>query len=178
MSEPRFECVLRAWQLHEQELRAFLYNQLQHVDETDDCLQDVFVKSMQQGKGFCELGNPKAWLFHVAKNTLIDRHRRSKSWTELNPEHPQPEIERAAIDELDACLRRNIRELVQTDREILEACDLLGMAQSVFAQQQGLTLTATKARLRRARQRLRRSLVMNCQIGFDESGRVCCHVPR
>ncbi|QEW08258.1 sigma-70 family RNA polymerase sigma factor [Nitrincola iocasae] len=178
MNKLNFECVLRAWQLHEKELRAFLYHQLQHVDETDDCLQDVFVKSMQQGKGFCELANPKAWLFRVAKNSLIDRYRRSRPWTELNPEHPQPETDRDAIDELDLCLRRNIRELEPTDREIIEACDLQGMAQLDYAQQQGLTLTATKARLRRARQRLRRLLVTNCQVRFNEVGNVCCHVPR
>ncbi|KDE38812.1 RNA polymerase sigma factor SigZ [Nitrincola lacisaponensis] len=178
MSTPGFECVLRAWQLHEQELRVFLYHHMQHVDETDDCLQDVFVKSLQQGKAFCGLDNPKAWLFRVAKNTLIDRYRRLKPWTELSPEHPQPEVERAAIDELDSCLRRNIRELATADREILEACDLQGMTQLAYAQHKGLTLTATKARLRRARQRLRSALVSHCQIGFDESGRVCCYVPR
>ncbi|RAU18098.1 RNA polymerase subunit sigma-70 [Nitrincola tibetensis] len=178
MNDRNFECVLRAWQLYEKELRAFLCQQLQHLDEADDCLQDVFVKSMLQGEGFCAIENPKAWLFRVAKNVLIDRHRRLKHWVDLDLEHPQPEAELASIDELDSCLRRNVRELRPSDREILEACDLKGVAQADYAQEKGLTLPATKARLRRARQRLRLALINNCQVRFDEGGNVCCHVPR
>ena len=44
-------------------------------DAADDVLQDVFVKAMRQGQGFCSLDNPRAWLFQVARNALVDRAR-------------------------------------------------------------------------------------------------------
>lgn len=30
---------------------------------------------MLQGQAFCQLDNPRAWLFHVARNLLVDRLR-------------------------------------------------------------------------------------------------------
>jgi RNA polymerase sigma-70 factor, ECF subfamily len=30
---------------------------------------------MRQGEGFCTLDKPRAWLFQVARNALVDRAR-------------------------------------------------------------------------------------------------------
>lgn len=60
---------------------------------------------------------------------------------------------------------------------LIEQCDLQGLRQEMYAETQGLTLSAVKSRLLRARQRLRVEIVNNCQVRFDENGHVCCHVP-
>jgi RNA polymerase sigma-70 factor, ECF subfamily len=36
----------------------------------EDLLQEVFIKAMREGEKFCAFGNPRAWLFQVARNTL------------------------------------------------------------------------------------------------------------
>lgn len=174
-----FDCVLGAWHVHEAELRGYLIHRLGDVDSADDLLQEIFLKSMRQGAAFCEIGNPRAWLFQVARNALIDRARLAKPQLELPDElAAAPTDERAPVDELDACLLRNLAEMSAEDRQIIEQCDLQGIRQHDFAQAQGLSLPATKSRLLRARQRLREALTRNCQVHFDDSGRVCCHVPR
>jgi RNA polymerase sigma-70 factor (ECF subfamily) len=38
-------------------------------------LQDVFLKALRAGQNFCMLDNPRAWLFQVARNALVDRLR-------------------------------------------------------------------------------------------------------
>ena len=174
-----FDCVLGAWRAHEQELRGFLIHRIGDVHAADDLLQDVFLKSMRQGADFCSLDNPRAWLFQVARNALIDRTRITKAFVEL----PEQLAVRAAEDpdpvaELDACLVRNLAEMTPEDREIIEQCDLQGVKQQAFADSHGLGLAAVKSRLLRARQRLRVLLTGNCQVRFDESGNVCCHTPR
>ena len=73
---------------------------------------------------------------------------------------------------------RNLAQLPDDDRRVVEQCDLQGQLQERYANQYGLTLTAVKSRLLRARQRLRKKIVVNCQVRFDENGQVCCHVPR
>ena len=60
--EAGFTCVAQAWQVHESELRGYLRHRMVDRDAADDMLQDVFVKAMRQGQGFCDLDNPRAWL--------------------------------------------------------------------------------------------------------------------
>lgn len=171
-----FDCVLRAWHAHEAELLGFLAQQLHDHPQAEDLLQEVFLKSMRLGRGFCSLDNPRAWLYRVARNTLIDHLRANKPLCELPDDLPAPVHERAAVDALDLCLLRNIERLGLEDRSILQACDINGVTVRVFAQTQALGLPAAKSRLLRARQRLRQLLVDHCQVQFDERGQVCCHV--
>lgn len=174
-----FDCVLTAWGNHESELHGYLVRQLGDIHLAEDLLQDTFLKAMRQGKSFCLIENPRAWLFQVARNALVDQTRRLKPQDELLDSLAAPEPdERDPIDALDACLVRNLAEMSSDDREIIEQCDLQGVKQQSFADSHGLGLPAVKSRLQRARKRLRDALMQNCQVNFDQSGHVCCHVPR
>ena len=177
-----FACVARAWDAHEAELRGYLRHRMADAETADDALQDVFVKAMRQGRAFCTLDNPRAWLFQVARNAVVDRLRASRNLEPLTDElvegTPLNAEPIAPIDALSECVARTLGELSPEDAAILRACDLEGQTQIAFAHVHGLSLSAAKSRLLRARQRLREHLVANCQVSFDEAGRVCCHVPR
>ena len=181
MSEGRtgpFECVTRAWAEHEHELRRYLISQLREGFHAEDVLQDVFLKAMRKGQAFCELDNPRAWLYQVARTTLVDHVRRQKPVADLAVAESveAPGSGRAPVDELDACILRNLPSLPEEDRAILQACDLEGQTVRAYAEARGLGLSAAKSRLLRARQRLRDALIRNCQVNFDEdTGQVCCH---
>lgn len=174
-----FEPVLRAWQAHEKELLMFLAHRLGDKNTAEDILQDVFLKAMRQGAHFCDINAPRAWLFQVARTTLIDHARLARPTVELPDDLAASDQDaRAPVDELDACLVRNLGELLPEDRAILDACNLQDHTVADFARQHKLSLAAAKSRLLRARQRLRDALVRNCQVQFDDSGNVCCHIPR
>jgi RNA polymerase sigma-70 factor (ECF subfamily) len=174
-----FACVAAAWRLHEAELHRYLRIRLADDHSADDALQDVFVKAMRQGAEFCALDNPRAWLFQVARNVLIDRIRSAKHHVPLDlggieVEAPAPETI-APVDALAGCVARVLGELSPDDAEILRACDLEGQTQREFAARHGLSLPAAKSRLLRARQRLRDRIGSACQVRFDADG---SHVPR
>ncbi len=171
-------CVLEAWRAHERELLAFLVHRSGEAALAEDVLQDVFAKALLQGRHFCSLDNPRAWLFQVARHALVDKARLAKPTTELPESLAAPVEERAPVEALAECLPRALAELPEEDRDILTRCDVEGLAQKAYADGKGLSLPAAKSRLLRARQRLREHLVANCQVSFDEAGRVCCHVPR
>ncbi|MFM2485904.1 sigma-70 family RNA polymerase sigma factor [Celerinatantimonas yamalensis] len=174
-----FTCVLRAWEAHEKELLAFLISHTRDSHLADDLLQTVFLKSIRQGQGFCTLKNPRAWLFQVARNALIDTARLNKPHVELSEESvASATFERPPVDELDSCVVHNLQAMAADDRHIIAACDLQGQTVYAYAKAHQLSLAAAKSRLLRARKRLRDHLIQNCQVHFDESGKVCCHVPR
>ena len=79
------------------------------------------------------------------------------------------------MESLVDCIERALPHLEPQDRDILRRCDLEGRRQADYADDHGLGLPATKARLRRARQRLRKRLIAQCGIVFDEQGGICCH---
>ena len=173
-----YDCHNKAWRQHQAEIRSFLANRA-NASEADDLLQEVFLKALLQGKEFCCIDNPRAWLFHVARNLLIDRLRLSKEQVPLPDDlceqsTPAPD----AVDLLSHCLPRVLSELSAEDRESIVLCDIQGMTQNSFAEHIGLSLPAAKSRVQRARRRLREHLAKACQLTFDEEGKVCCFVPR
>ena len=181
-----FACVSAAWRAHEAELRGYLRHRLSDAqsgaDAAEDLLQDVFVKAMRAGQGFCALDNPRAWLFQVARNALVDRFRMQRPTEPLADDLAETaefvEEPAAPIDALAGCVSRVLDELSTDDATILRACDLGQQTQRAFAQAHGLSLAAVKSRLLRARQRLRDRLTTVCQVSFDGSGSVSGHVPR
>jgi RNA polymerase sigma-70 factor (ECF subfamily) len=182
MDASPFSCVASARNSHEGELRGYLRHRLDDPHAAADLLQDVFVKALRQGQGFCTLHNPRAWLFQVARNALVDRVRMQHPQESLTPELadslPHESEPEAPVDALSDCLSRMLAELAPFDADILRACDLEGETQRSFAHRQGLGLPATKSRLLRARQRLRDRLVQACRVDLDATGRVAGHVPR
>jgi RNA polymerase sigma-70 factor (ECF subfamily) len=171
-------CLLAAWERHERELRAFLRQRAGDPQLADDLLQDVFLKALAQGGRFCELGNPRAWLFRVARNRLVDHLRAHKTLGELPPDLPAETHEPEPLASLAGCLPRALAEMPEQDREALTLCDLEGLPQAEYARRLGLSLPAAKSRVQRARKRLGEHLKTACQVRFDETGRVCCFVPR
>lgn len=187
-------CLLDAWSAHESELLRYLRHHVRPASEAEDVLHDLFLKALRQGERFCAVNNPRAWLFEVARNAVVDHARRTRS-SEPLPEDlaergaepaamgaqamnvlPEPGL--APVDLLSACLPRVLTELAADDREALELCDIGGMSQKAFAALKGLSLPGAKSRVQRARQRLRAQLLCACQVQLDERGKVCCFVPR
>ncbi|MDZ7852439.1 MAG: sigma-70 family RNA polymerase sigma factor [Halomonas sp.] len=176
-AEPRtYACIESAWQTHRDELRGFLIKHSGDRDAADDLLQGVYAKALAHRAQFCTLDSPRAWLFRVARHQWIDEWRRTGRWVDGDPPELPAETEtHAPVDSLVDCIERALPHLSQDDRDILSRCDLGGLRQADYAELNGLGLPATKARLRRARQRLRQRLIEQCDIVFDEQGRVCCH---
>ena len=106
-------CILNAWRENENELKHWLINKLADKDSTADPLHDIFMKALSQGNAFCNINNPRAWLFQVARNYLIDAYRKDKKLLPL-PDDLDAEINTdviATIDKLTQCLPRVLIEL-------------------------------------------------------------------
>ncbi|WP_375752182.1 sigma-70 family RNA polymerase sigma factor [Vibrio sp. HN007] len=180
MQEGAFPCAMRAWSQHEQALLHWLLKETHDKELSQDLLQEVFVKVMQQRESFCSVENTKAWMFRVAQNLLIDQIRKDRYHPldeQSDSEDEEPQYD--AIDLLAlSCLPRVISELEQSSREVITACDLQGMNQQDYAIQHGLSLPAVKSRLRRAREKLKQQIEVSCKVKLDENQNVCCFTAR
>jgi RNA polymerase sigma-70 factor (ECF subfamily) len=141
-------------------------------------LQELFLKALRQRERFCAIVNARAWLFEVARNALADRLRVKRHLVDLPPDLTAAGDETPVVGGLAACLPRVLSELDAEDREAITWCDLDGLPQAQYAHRKGLSLAGAKARVQRARKRLRARLTQACQVRFDETGHVSDFVPR
>ncbi|MDZ7812936.1 MAG: sigma-70 family RNA polymerase sigma factor [Ideonella sp.] len=174
--------LLSLWARHEPELRAWLRGKLSVAADVEDVLQDSFIKVLRHEAQLTAVAQPRAWLFEVTRNTLIDRLRAAAhpvqtvsadAWDlpdEATPLDP--------VDALAACIPRVLSELDAQDREAIECCDLQGMPQAEFARLKGLSLSGAKSRVQRARQRLHERMAHACQVSLSPEGQVEDFVPR
>ncbi|ABV37793.1 sigma-24 (FecI-like) [Shewanella sediminis HAW-EB3] len=180
-------CLMEAWLQHQSPLSFWLKSQTRDDSLAQDILHDVFIRAMDQKQAFCDIRNTKAWLFRVAGNLLVDHARKQQVLPMVEDvELKESEsyltdkyvIDKDVVDKLANCLPRVLNELPPQDCEIIEACDIHGMPQGEYATRHGLTLSATKSRLLRARLKLKQQLSNSCQVKLDENQNVCCYTPR
>ncbi len=169
---PAETCITRAWRAHQAEIEGYLRRRVGDGEQAADLLQTVFLKALHEGRNFCNLREPRAWLFAVARNALAD-HLRTRHVFDALPDEIEVEADDTpAVDTLADCLPFALAALDAADRDVITLCEPQGMKQKDYAALRGLSLAATKSRVREA-------LVAACGVRFDAaSGRVCCHVPR
>ena len=114
-------CLLSAWSSHAPELKRYLDRRLGDADEAADLLQDAFIKALRQGRGFCAVRNPRAWLFQVARNTLTDRLALTLCDIEGQPQ--QALADRLGLS-LPAAKSRLQRARTRLQRRLVEACQV------------------------------------------------------
>lgn len=172
-------CLLGAWSTTEAELRGYLRHRMGRHEDADDLVQEVFIKALRQGSKFCQVENPRAWLFQVARNALADRLRVAHEHialpddlATLYPETPP------LVDDLTQCLPRVLSELSDEDRLAITLCDIEGGSQQALADRLGVSLSGAKSRIQRARKRLKAKMEQGCRVRYDESGNIAGFTPR
>ena len=177
-AEKRFSCAEKAWRAHEAELRHYVAKQVNDTHLAEDLIQEAFLRAMIQGAKFCTLDDPRAWLFQVCRNLLVDHWRKHHHLDMLPDDFESTVAEETPpdepLDDLLDCIEPNLHHLSASDQSIIRACDLAHQTVQQYADEQGLTLTAAKSRLLRARARLREAMVARCGVQFDEKQIVCC----
>lgn len=141
----------------------------------EDLLQDVFVKAVRAVRAGHAPGNLPAWLHQVVRTTVVD-HYRSRRLDEQpldeEPANPEPE-DLAAFQALANCLRPLAATLPPLYRDALLAADFQGQRLATLAAAAGgVTVSAIKSRVSRARSLLRARLLACCSVAHDGRGRV------
>lgn len=172
------QCLLNAWQQHHSFIYNWLLKQTNNRFDSEDLLQDVFLKAYARSSLFCDLDNSKAWLFKVTKNHYLDSLRRQHTAPFKTADlSDNKDIKRdesiSTISKMQPCILKVLPKLNYSEREILELCYLNNMPQQQYANLHKITLSATKSRLMRAKKKLKLQLINECNVQQDSTG-VCC----
>lgn len=117
----------------------------------EDLMQDTFVKATRAIGGY-RGGDPKSWLFAIARNTFIDQTRRRRPL-------PVADIEESSVADPDVAeidaIERALQSLPDRQRTALLLADRGGLPPAEVAAILGITPGAAKVLVHRARIRFR-----------------------
>jgi RNA polymerase sigma-70 factor, ECF subfamily len=155
-------------------LRAFLRRRVRDDATADDLTQETLLKVYRSRAGLRDDTRLEAWLYRVARTTLIDHYRRQRPTEELPAAVAAESRDEVAAmrTAMAAALPRFVAQLPAIYREPVRLAELEGLPLAKIALRLGLSLTAVKSRVRRGRQKLKASLQTCCRFEFDRLGQV------
>jgi RNA polymerase sigma-70 factor (ECF subfamily) len=169
------------WTQFGDRLRRFIAKRLREESDIEDVLQEVFTK-IHAGLGTLKHSQKlEAWLFQVARRAIHDHLRRcslKRRPGELPEEIAEKTPPPTVISEVASWLEPMMDLLPREDRLALRLADLDGLPQKELASRWGISGTAAKSRVQRARRRLKEVLLECCHIEVDRRGNAIGYRPR
>ena len=155
-------------------LRAFIRRRVRDDATADDLTQETMLKVYRSRAALRDGLKIEAWLYRIARRTLIDFYRRQRPGAEL-PENLAAETAEP-VEEVSAAMARSLRrfleELPETYREPVRLAEFEGLPLAKIALRLELSLTAVKSRVRRGRAMLKKKLQDCCRLEFDRLGKI------
>jgi RNA polymerase sigma-70 factor (ECF subfamily) len=168
--------------LHSGKLYSVAHRILGEAADTEEVIQDVFWTVYRKAKSFKGESQLSTWLYRLTVNAALGRIRRSKKNREVEYDEYLPKFqedghhlvrpvvdwsdtldEKYARQEVHALLGKALDQLKPIDRSAVVLSDMEGLADKEVAAALGLTVSAVKTRLHRARLFLRGKLA--AQLG-------------
>jgi RNA polymerase sigma-70 factor (ECF subfamily) len=168
-----------------QRIFRYIMSMVRDTAEAEDLTQETFLRAYRRRNSLQDEGAQTAWLYRIATNVCLDRLRQyarrapMESETDLDqvdvaePDTPslQQIIER---DEMSACVQRYLNRLSDSYRAVILLHDMHDLTSPEIAQLLGVSLSAVKIRLHRARRQLGTALEAGCAFSHDERSVLTC----
>jgi RNA polymerase sigma-70 factor, ECF subfamily len=177
----------KIWRDYHRELLSFIRHRVGADDLAEDILQDVFVKAHTRLDTLTNQDRIQSWLYQIARNAIIDRHRTHKNTEPLTDEiarglgnnsGPSGNNDHEERLELGKCLLPMIERLPAGYREAILLSDIDGLPLKEVALRLNLSLPGAKSRVQRGRERLRNIFLDCCNFKFDCRGKPIDWSPR
>jgi RNA polymerase sigma-70 factor, ECF subfamily len=160
------------WEAHKAALKNYIRKRIKDEDVAKDILQDILMKVYQFCMSKSGVKNVRSWLFQIAHNTIIDYYRQQNKMVHEIPEAIEEANDTKAYEEAAAFILPMIQFLPEEYATPLKMADIDGLKQAHIAEKLGLSLTATKSRIQRARQLLKSEFITCCHFETDKNGQL------
>lgn len=155
-------------------LRAFIRRRVRDDATADDLTQEALLKVYRSRATLRDGTRLEAWLYQIARGTIIDHYRRRRPTEELPAglTGESPDEMAAMRTRVQASMKRFLEELPVAYREPVRLAELEQLPLARIALRLDVSLTAVKSRVRRGRAMLKKKLQACCRFEFDRLGRM------
>jgi RNA polymerase sigma-70 factor (ECF subfamily) len=170
------------WSAFYSQLHGFVASRVRLASDVDDLVQIVLERAMTKAAD-AEVGNVAGWLFGIARNAVADYYRgQARSLFAAADaldaaDHPLgvSDEERATVI---ACMEPLLNTLPGDVARLLRWADMEGRSIQSIADELGISLSAAKSRVQRARKEFVKTTRECCAITVDARGRITDLTPR
>ena len=176
-NEEAFETLLKR---HRSRVYTTIYLIVKDRYLAEDLLQEVFIKVVNQIKSgkYNEEGKFLPWLMRISHNMAIDQFRRNKRYPVVTFEDGSPLADSMKFadkpfedehirQEMHSRLRSLIKELPETQRQVLIMRHYIGMSFQEIADKTGVSINTALGRMRYAILNLRKQMDKH-KIAYDK----------
>jgi RNA polymerase sigma-70 factor (ECF subfamily) len=160
-------------------VQSFIRARVTDTAIVDDLTQDVLVKAEKAAPSLSESSKVRGWVFRIARNVIADHFRRLNRPISIRYDSTSlgaPDIALLTQEQesrkahLLRCIRAFVKSLPDHYQMALILVDFEGISQVELAKRIGLSVSAAKSRVQRARTQLRALIEACCQIDTDIYG--------
>lgn len=168
-------------------VRRFIGARISDTATADDLTQEVFIKFQKHGAQVRDPRRMMGWLIQVARNTVADHFRAAHDTepfdddhaTSLPEEPPSFAHEETRLrEELAAYVKSVVDGLPSIYRDAILKTEYDGFSQVELAAELGLSVSAAKSRVQRARAMVRETIDRCCHFEVDRYGTVVDCTPK
>ncbi|WP_394391901.1 RNA polymerase sigma factor SigZ [Shewanella woodyi] len=165
--------VEKVWSEYQTSLKAFLHKNVSNIDDVDDLLQEILIKTYKNLATVHDSKKIKSWLFQIAHHTIIDFYRQRGKERDIAPNdlwYNKPEKE--MLEQLSQCIAPFISRLPKEDAAILTAVEIEGTSQKAYAEKLGIKYSTLKSRVQKSRKQLHSLFDECCEFSIDKQGNI------
>jgi RNA polymerase sigma-70 factor (ECF subfamily) len=169
------------WSAFYAALHGFVAARVRSASDVDDLVHVILERAMSKSAD-AEIQNAPGWLFGIARNAVADHYRaearaliRDAEALDASAPLGSSEDERG---EVLGCMAPLLASLPTDSARLLRWADMEDRTMQAIAGELGITLTAAKSRVQRARKEFVKATRDCCAITVDARGRVTSLTPK
>jgi len=164
------------WDHHKNDIENFIRSKVNNVHDAEDILQDVFIKVYRNLNKLRKVTSINAWLFTISNNSIIDYYKKKKP--HLVMPHELYDIEEASIEdnnynnEFTNCIKETTFDIPDKYMKVYKMFEEEGLKHKDIMKKLNISLSTSKIRLMRAREKMAESINKCCELESDGYGNV------
>jgi RNA polymerase sigma-70 factor (ECF subfamily) len=157
------------WMDYKLGLHFYILKKVKDQDLANELSHEVLTKLYNSCCSGNEIKNVRSWIFQIAHNTTIDYLKKQSKISYEVPENSNDE-ENSFYQEARELINPLLKLIPEKYATPLLMANIQGLKQDEVSKKLGLSLTATKSRIQRARKLLKDLFIECCHMETDNDG--------
>ena len=155
------------WNNFNDALYFFILKRVKNKNDTNDIIQNTFIKIHSNLSKLKSEDKVKAWVFQIARNEIINHFNNESHYVEaIESNNETPEDTNSEV----CCFNRFITDLPKIYKDVIELVYIKGLKQKEVASTLDISLENVKARIKRSKDILKTNFKACCKYDLDKNG--------
>lgn len=169
------------YQKFSSQLFRYIQKRIPDSNDAEDILQSVYLKLLTSADQLRDKDKLAGWIYTVANNTVTDYYRKRRVSINKIEFDTLPEADEAdeisRTKEIYQCVLPFVSQLSEKYRKPILLADVENKSTREIAGILGISVTAAKSRVQRARKMVRELFLACCRITYDSKGKFIDYTP-